>query len=135
MGHGFGTTKLSDVKAGDRLLTDNGFTCVEQTDVVVKQDENGLFFECDDGKHFLDGQVDGAGNLVGLKRWDGVTFDFALTVVVNHADGREWHDLETKCHSFKGIPKAIEDLIKTEVPEDGRDYSSLVVVIVPTGKF
>jgi len=59
--------KANEVKAGDHLKCDEGFTCLKpHTKVVVQEDEEGLFVSCADGKHYLDGQEDENGNLVGL---------------------------------------------------------------------
>lgn len=52
-----------DVKEGDTLIADGGFTCIGHgTELAVLFDEDtargGLFVECADGKHFLAGQLD-----------------------------------------------------------------------------
>lgn len=66
--------KLHEVKDGDTLIADGGFTCIPPGPVVIKYDpdrpgEAGLFFYCSEGQHFLDGQVDDASNiLVGLSK-------------------------------------------------------------------
>lgn len=51
-------TKITEVKAGDVLVADAGFTCVEAGEVIVKSDDDGLYFECACGRHGLDGQLD-----------------------------------------------------------------------------
>lgn len=60
--------KVSEVKAGTKLKTDGGFTCIGEGAVVTVEDtasdENGhqpgdrLYFSCAKGKHFLNGQLD-----------------------------------------------------------------------------
>ena len=57
--------KLSDIKAGDYLIADEGFTCLHKGDVrIVISDSVGvqhcadLYVECSRGKHHLDGQLD-----------------------------------------------------------------------------
>ena len=59
---------LKNVKPGDRLFTDGGFTCMEAGELkVVRRDEGGqLYVACRDGKHLLDGQNDGDGKLIGV---------------------------------------------------------------------
>lgn len=66
----------SCVKRGDILITDGGFTCIrESTMRRVEQSDGRLYIKCDDGKHFLDGQCDDEGNLIGLNfpTIDGMT--------------------------------------------------------------
>lgn len=61
-------------KAGDVLVCDGGFTCLrEGAEVEVHSDPerdgvNALYVPCDDGAHYLDGQLDfdGCGAFVGL---------------------------------------------------------------------
>lgn len=54
--------KLSDLKPGDRLTGFRFWECVPERAVrVVQQDEVGLFVECKEGHHYLDGQQDEAG--------------------------------------------------------------------------
>ena len=48
--------KISEVKAGDILLSDGGFTCIGPQQNIVKEDANGLYIECSEGRHGLDGQ-------------------------------------------------------------------------------
>jgi hypothetical protein len=62
--------KLVDVKAGDILIADGGFTCMrDASEHVVRGDtEESLFIDCDAGEHRLVGQLDDAGNLVGLTK-------------------------------------------------------------------
>lgn len=61
--------KMSELKGGDWVVIDSGFTCAPASVVTVEEDEHGsLYFECSEGKHFLDGQLDRDGELVGLSR-------------------------------------------------------------------
>lgn len=49
--------KLSDVKVGDKLRADAGFTCLRDGEIVtVQEDAGGKYVPCADGKHYLDGQ-------------------------------------------------------------------------------
>ena len=59
--------KMWSIRLGDRLLTYGGFTCVPvNTVVTVEQDEQGLFFLCADGRHYLESQRDQNGECLGL---------------------------------------------------------------------
>lgn len=61
--------KLSEVSAGNFLVADGGFTCLAAGQKCeVKTDAAGLYIECADGRHYLDGQTDFATGkqLVGL---------------------------------------------------------------------
>lgn len=50
--------RKSDVQDGTMLIADNGFTCMAENEVKqVKLDEHGLYVDCSEGKHYLDGQV------------------------------------------------------------------------------
>lgn len=54
--------KLSDLKAGDQIKTDDGFSCMSEGLHVVEWDNyNGWFVRCSEGKHCLDGQEDERG--------------------------------------------------------------------------
>ena len=50
--------KLSDLKAGDRIIADEGFTCLPVGPHVVKDYNGELYVDCSCGKHMLDGQLD-----------------------------------------------------------------------------
>lgn len=62
----------SAVKVGDKLECDPGFTCVARGAVrIVKRDTSirgfgGLYIDCKDGQHFLDGQLGDDGELDGM---------------------------------------------------------------------
>jgi len=60
--------QIQNVSPGDVLLTDAGFTCVKPYALVkIKKNKNGLYFECKEGKHYLEGQVvNKAGFMTGL---------------------------------------------------------------------
>lgn len=62
------SVKITDVKPGDTLIADAGFTCVPPGPVVVKGVSGALYFECACGRHDLCGQLDfdGGQTLVGL---------------------------------------------------------------------
>lgn len=62
--------KLSELKAGDRLVADGGFDCLEDGQLVVVKATaaGGLFVICAEGEHYLDGQADDGEHLVGLYR-------------------------------------------------------------------
>lgn len=61
--------KSKDVRVGDELLADGGFTCISEGVVLmVDSDADGLFVVCSEGKHYLEGQECAGGFLVGLRR-------------------------------------------------------------------
>ncbi len=69
--------KLSELKPGDKLVCDGGFTCMRKGQIgeVSLKSEGPLFHNefsipCDKGKHFLSGQLSGIDldSLVGLWR-------------------------------------------------------------------
>jgi len=67
--------KLSDLKPGDRLRCDDGFTCIPPNAVrVVRGDDEGLFIRCRGAEdcpgwdnHYLAGQVGKGGVLIGVR--------------------------------------------------------------------
>ena len=60
---------MDEVKVGDVLVADGGFTCIKEGEhVVVDSDEHGLFVPCSFGKHHLDGQRDTDKNYIGFFR-------------------------------------------------------------------
>lgn len=65
------STRLSEIKLGDVVVADDGFTCIQaNARLTVEVDPRGnLFVSCDQGRHFLDGQIDDDGEtLVGLTK-------------------------------------------------------------------
>ena len=59
--------KLSELKAGDKVELDGGFSCHPAGVVDVCQDGRGVFyFRCDDGRHRFDGQADDGEHLIGI---------------------------------------------------------------------
>jgi hypothetical protein len=64
--------KFDDVKAGDILISDGGFTCIRKNArCIVREHTPGgaLYIPCDHGVHYLDGQLDhSTGELVGLSK-------------------------------------------------------------------
>lgn len=78
--------KLSEIKNGDRLIADGGFTCLRESEVCdVYEDESGLYVCCAgpyEGtstenelptsgrrhRHHLDGQCDDGETVIGFER-------------------------------------------------------------------
>jgi hypothetical protein len=60
---------IRNLRAGSCLCADGGFTCIKEGAILEVQAEadESLFVPCDDGKHFLDGQIDDdGGEVVGF---------------------------------------------------------------------
>lgn len=50
---------VEEVHEGLQLECDDAFTCISTGRVVtVNKDSVGLFIPCDEGRHYLDGQLD-----------------------------------------------------------------------------
>lgn len=66
--------RLSQLRRGDRVLTDDGFTCgINNKTLTVEQNAHGFFVPCDEGQHFLDGQLsdEDEDHLIGM--WPAAT--------------------------------------------------------------
>lgn len=50
---------ITEVKVGDKLVADGGFTCIKEGQVVEvkKNATDGLYVDCDYGHHSLEGQL------------------------------------------------------------------------------
>ncbi len=59
-------TKLAELKAEDTITLDGGFTCLEAGDHTVLVNDTGPYIRCSDGLHYLDGQEDMNGELIGV---------------------------------------------------------------------
>lgn len=60
--------ELKDLKPGQILKADAGFTCLEDSQLChVHEDKtDGLFIKCANGSHYLCGQVGDDGHISGL---------------------------------------------------------------------
>lgn len=59
----------SDLKAGDKIALDEGFNCGSEPHKPCKvftDDIGGLYFRCEDGRHYLDGQLGDCGEYIGV---------------------------------------------------------------------
>ena len=60
-------SKIFAIQEGDQMLTFYGFDCIAGNIVVaIKRDSVGLYFECSEGKHYLERQVGADGLCLGL---------------------------------------------------------------------
>lgn len=58
--HGRAYLKTADVRAGMRIQVDGGFTCIPaDAKRTIRESIGGLWFKCNDGRHYLDGQIKG----------------------------------------------------------------------------
>lgn len=61
--------RLTDLKVDDCLQGFEGWVCVPDNAMrVVRQDETGLYIDCDRGPHYLMSQVGEDGFLLGMVR-------------------------------------------------------------------
>ena len=60
--------KISELKAGDIIELDDGFTCAVAGQRVLKTTSRGLAFDCDEGEaaHAIDGQADDGEHCIGI---------------------------------------------------------------------
>lgn len=59
--------KLSDLQDGSKVRVDGGFGCLRENTIhEVHANDHGLYIECDQGQHYLDGQTDDGEHLVGM---------------------------------------------------------------------
>lgn len=65
--------RLTDLKTGDRVIVDGGFDCMTQGIHPLQYDsrEDAFFLHCVRGKHYLSGQEDNDGELVGISPCKG----------------------------------------------------------------
>jgi len=60
-------SKLFAIREGDYMVTFGGFQCIKGGETVrISRDPSGLYFDCSDGKHYLERQVDENGICLGL---------------------------------------------------------------------
>ena len=58
---------IGEVKEGDTVRLDGGFTCIREGETrIVKRGAGGLYFECSEGNHYLDGQLDDGTEYIGV---------------------------------------------------------------------
>ncbi len=71
--------KAGNVKEGDVLIADGGFTCIREghrckvlndAEIAAKHKwpGSGLYVTCKAGKHFLDGQLDDGAEYIGFTK-------------------------------------------------------------------
>lgn len=59
--------KLATIKHGDTIEIDSHFTCAQPGFHTAYDNGDGhLYFMCEDGKHYLDGQADDGIHCVGV---------------------------------------------------------------------
>lgn len=59
--------KLNSAKERQIIETDGGFTCIgEGEKVELLKDNHGLYFICEDGQHYIEGQADDGLHCIGL---------------------------------------------------------------------
>lgn len=58
--------KLTEAKAGQKVRLDGGFTCVKAGFIELHEDNDGIYFECKEGHHYIEGQADDGIHCVGM---------------------------------------------------------------------
>jgi hypothetical protein len=61
-----GWISFEQVKEGQTIVADGGFTCMEAGPKLVEAGDHGLFVRCQCGQHYLDGQIDDGDEVVGF---------------------------------------------------------------------
>lgn len=63
--------KITDIKAGDVLIADGGFTCIRKgAECIVRGEGRRMHVLCDQGEHYLEGQVGEHGTIIGFSMRD-----------------------------------------------------------------
>lgn len=58
----------ANVREGDFLRADGGFTCIDEGAVLqVKRGKEGLFVSCSAGEHYIEGQLDDGCEYIGFE--------------------------------------------------------------------
>lgn len=61
--------KIDELKEGDTVIVDNGFSCMQSGKYKIKSDFYGrLFIVCSKGFYHLEGQVSTDGELIGITK-------------------------------------------------------------------
>jgi hypothetical protein len=62
--------RYSQLKKGDKVEVDRGFTCMKASIKVVRESKHGLYVTCDEGTHYLAGQLTQEDYLIGVYHYD-----------------------------------------------------------------
>lgn len=113
--------KLADAEAGQEVELDSGFTCHPAGRVKIEgsASRKGLWFECSNGKHFIDSQADDGIHCVGI--YPISTRRYVLMTVNTPTSEHHVNLLFTKMSE-------LEEIATKEYP----DWSSLLITILPT---
>lgn len=58
--------RIVDLKAGDKVELDESFSCAPAGQTTIEEIDGHLYFNCDEGRHYLVGQDDGDGYCIGI---------------------------------------------------------------------
>jgi len=58
--------KITDAKEDQTVILDDGFTCHQAGKVTLRADGDRLWFACNDGRHYIDGQADDDIHCIGV---------------------------------------------------------------------
>lgn len=74
-------TKLSELRVGDKVQLDAGFTCMEGIK-EIQCSPDGFWVACDRGRHYLDCCADVEGNCIGITKIDTPTIRMSAHEIV-----------------------------------------------------
>ena len=57
---------LKNCRCGDKLEADGGFDCIQKGTILIIDYDRGFYVPCTEGSHYLEGQLDETGSLVGF---------------------------------------------------------------------
>jgi hypothetical protein len=60
--------ELSELRPGDVVQVDGGFSCIKDGEKRTVNDDGELWIACKDGRHYLSGQVDDGTACIGVYR-------------------------------------------------------------------
>lgn len=119
--------KLDEVKTGMIFRCDGGFTCLCENELVVVNQDNkrtgieSLYIRCDDGEHYIDGQVDfdDQETLIGLE-YVGSIFEQnemkllldAMNIAYVDDDAPVYDDNPNAVEQLKVLDKKIRDAVR-----------------------
>lgn len=60
--------KLSELRVGDKVMVDGGFSCMHDGDVKIVKEKDGLYIDCRYGHHHLHALATDDEHCIGIYR-------------------------------------------------------------------